>query len=53
MVYAQSSRCSEESPRTPIGVHGAPPIRAAERGEQEGHFAPGPRGLRSLIIGEF
>ena len=27
--------------------------RAAEKGEQEGHFAPGPHGLRGLIIGEF
>ena len=26
--------------------------RAAERGEPEGHFAPGPRGLKGLIIGE-
>ena len=26
------------------------PYRATERGEQEGHFALGPRGLRGLII---
>ena len=32
---------------------GLPRVRAAERGQQEGHFAPEPRGLRGLIVGEF
>ena len=29
------------------------PSMAAERGEQEGQFAPGPQGLRGLIIEGF
>ena len=36
-----------------VTLESHPVIRAAERGEQEGHFAPGPRGLKGLIIGEF